>query len=472
MQSELDTVLAAIDIGLEDSLGRLFELLRFPSIGTDPAHAGDCRRAAAWLVGRLAAMGFDAGARETTSQPVVVARYAARALPSHAPHILFYGHYDVQPADPLDLWESPPFEPQIRTGKDGRERIFARGACDDKGQLMTFLEASRAWIAVTGGLPFRLTVLLEGDEEGDASHLDRFLKENRREFAADTVFVCDTGMWNRRTPAINTMLRGCIGEEITVSGPALDLHSGYFGGPAINPIGILAGILAALHDKRGRIAIPGFYAGVKPPSPALRRQWASLGFPAGKFLRDVGLKARAGEKGYSALEQMWARPTAEVNGIFGGYRGAGTNTVIPAVATAKISFRLVEGQKAAHVRAAFRRFVRKRLPADCRVRFQSSGGDSSGVAVSADSPWVALARRALRAEWKREPAIIGGGYSIPVVESFKQHLGLDSVLMGFTLENEDGAHSPNEKYDVASYHRGTRSWARVIAEIAEGNYHG
>jgi acetylornithine deacetylase/succinyl-diaminopimelate desuccinylase-like protein len=471
MNSELDTVLAAIDRGLEDSLERLFELLRFPSVGTDPTHAGDCRRTADWLVAQLAAMGFEAGARETGSQPVVVARYAARALPSHAPHVLFYGHYDVQPADPLDLWESPPFEPQIRTGKDGRRRIFARGACDDKGQLMTFLEASRAWLDVAGALPFRLTVLLEGDEEGDASHLDRFLRENRRQFAADTVFVCDTGMWNRTTPAIYTMLRGCIGEEVTISGPRIDLHSGDFGGPAANPIRILAAILAAMHDGNGRIAIPGFYRGVKPPPAGLRSQWQALRFPARNFLRHVGLREPAGERGFSALEQIWARPTAEVNGIWGGYTGAGTKTVIPARAQAKISFRLVQGQKAGDVRAAFRRFVRERLPADCRVRFQSSGGDSTGIAVAADSPWVALASRALRDEWGKAPVIIGGGYSIPVVESFKKHLGLDSVLMGFTLEDEDGAHSPNEKYDVASFHRGMRSWARVIAEIARGKRH-
>ncbi|MBM3519576.1 MAG: M20/M25/M40 family metallo-hydrolase, partial [Alphaproteobacteria bacterium] len=415
MNSNLANVLAAIDSGLDESLKRLFELLRFPSIGADPAHAGDCRRAADWLVKALADMGFEAGTRETASQPVVVARYAARALPSHAPQILFYGHYDVQPADPLDLWESPPFEPQIRTGKDGRARIFARGACDDKGQLMTFLEASRAWIGETGSLPFRLTVLLEGDEEGDASHLDRFLRENRREFSADTVFVCDTGMWNRQTPAINTMLRGCIGEEVTISGPQIDLHSGDFGGPATDPIRILAAILADMHDGNGRIAIPGFYKGVKTPPAALRRQWRDLRFPARKYLRDVGLREPAGEKGFSVLEQMWARPTAEVNGIWGGYTGVGTKTVIPARAQAKISFRLVKGQSAAHVRKAFRQFVRARLPAGCRARFDGSGGDSTGVSVAADSPWIALATRALRDEWGKAPIIIGGGYSIPVV---------------------------------------------------------
>jgi acetylornithine deacetylase/succinyl-diaminopimelate desuccinylase-like protein len=453
-------VLQRIDGELSASLDRLFELLRFPSVGTDPRHHGDCRAAAEWLARLLAGMGFAATLRETAGQPVVVGKLHARPRP--APHVLFYGHYDVQPADPMNLWASPPFEPRIGRGNDGRDAIFARGAGDDKGQLMTFLEACRAWLAVHGLLPFRLTVLIEGDEEGDSGPFDAFLARNRGEFAADAAFVCDTDMWDDATPAIVTMLRGCIGEEVRIAGPRIDLHSGYYGGPAVNPIKVLSRILASLHDRNGRVAIPGFYEGVKPIPPRLRREWAKLGFSAKQFLGAVGLGKAAGENRFTPLEQIWARPTAEVNGIWGGYRGAGAKTVLPAEAFAKVSFRLVGEQKPAQVRKAFRDFVRARLPADCRARFAGHGGDSAAVTVAADSPWVAHARRALAAEWGRPAVAIGSGVSIPAVASFKRFLGIDSLLVGFARES-DGHHSPNEKYDVECFHRGMRTWARIIA---------
>lgn len=463
--AHLQRVLECIDGGLPASLERLFELLRFPSVATDPRYHGDCKKAAAWLKSETEALGFATSLRSTTGQPVVVAKYAPEGLPSHAPHVLFYGHYDVQPADPIELWTSPPFEPQIRKGKDGKNRIFARGACDDKGQLMTFLEASRAWLSVHGSLPFRLTLLLEGDEEGDSTHFDRFLAENRRELAADAAFICDTGLWNDDTPAIETRLRGCICEEVRITGPRIDLHSGYYGGPAANPIKVLSRILAAIHDARGRIAIPGFYDGVKPLPAALRRQWAKLKFPAKQFLNDVGLGIPAGETGFTALEQIWARPTAEVNGIWGGYRGAGTKTVLPAEASAKLSFRLVEGQNPKHIRKAFRDFVRARLPNDCRASFLSQGGDSSGISVDSASKWATAARAALAEEWGKPAVLTGSGASIPVVESFKKHLKIDSLLVGFARVG-DSVHSPNEKYDVECFHRGIRSWARIIAQFA------
>ncbi len=463
--AHLQRVLEHIDGGLPASLERLFELLRFPTVATDSRYHGDCRRAAAWLKSETEAVGFATSLRDTTGQPVVLAKYAPEGLPSHAPHVLFYGHYDVQPADPIELWTSPPFEPQARKGKDGKNRIFARGACDDKGQLMTFLEASRAWLSVHGSLPFKLTVLLEGDEEGDSSHLDRFLADNRRELAADVAFICDTGLWNGDTPAIETRLRGCICEEVRINGPKIDLHSGYFGGPAVNPIKVLTRILAAMHDANGRIAIPGFYDGVKPVPAGLRRQWAKLKFPAKKFLNDVGLGIPAGEKGFTPLEQIWARPTAEVNGIWGGYRGAGTKTVLPSEASAKLSFRLVEGQNPRHVRKVFRDFVRARLPRDCRASFVSQGGDSSGISVDGGSKWVTAARAALAGEWGKPAVLTGSGASIPVVESFKKHLKIDSLLVGFARV-DDSVHSPNEKYDVECFHKGIRSWARIISQFA------
>ncbi len=460
-----DPVLDHIDRELPQSLSRLFEILRFPTVATDPRHNADCVKAAEWIAGELRGLGFEAALRETTGQPVVIGRYAPPKATKKTPHILFYGHYDVQPADPYDLWTSAPFEPVIRKGKDGKKRIFARGACDDKGQFMTFLEATRAHLAVHGTLPFRLTVMIEGDEEGDASHLDRFVAKHAKEFAADAAFICDTDLWDDRTPAINTRLRGCIGEQVTIYGPRIDLHSGYYGGPARNPIKVLSAVLASLHDRNGRVTIPGFYDGVKPVPPALKKQWEKLKFPAKKFLKDVGLSIPAGESNYSVLEQIWARPTAEVNGIYGGYRGPGSKTVLPAEAIAKLTFRLVEGQDPNAVRRAFRRFVRSKLPPDCKAVFDGSGGESSGITVSEDTPWIEAAKLALKAEWGRAPVLIGGGGSIPIVESFKKHLGLDTLLVGFARD-DDNVHSPDEKYDVECYHKGIRSWARIISEFA------
>lgn len=462
----LDDVLQGVDAALDDSVARLFELLRFPTVATDPAFHGACRDAAAWLKRLLQDMGFETRLEETTGQPVIVAEFAQKGLPSHAPRILFYGHYDVQPPDPLGLWDSPPFEPQLRKGADGEERIFARGACDDKGQLMTFLEASRAWLKAGGNLPFHLTVLLEGDEEGDSTHLDRYVAENRGKLKADVAFICDTGMWDAKTPAITTRLRGCISEEIIISGPSKDLHSGYYGGAARNPIRVLTKILGELHDRNGRIAIPGFYDGVEPVPASTRRQWKSLNFPEKKYLKGVGLSIPAGEKGYAVYEQMWSRPTAEINGIHAGYTGAGSKTVLPAEAMAKLSFRLVGNQKPARIRKGLREFVKARLPADCRVRYKSEGGDSMAVTVAETSPWVRLAQRALRDEWGRPPVLMADGASIPVVGTFKSLLGIETLLVGFGLE-DDSVHSPNEKYNLSSFRKGIRSWARIIAGLAD-----
>jgi acetylornithine deacetylase/succinyl-diaminopimelate desuccinylase-like protein len=410
-------------------------------------------------------MGFRASLRETTSHPVVLGEYLPPGHGASTPHVIFYGHYDVQPADPLDLWDSAPFKPQIRASQHGRKSIYARGSSDDKGQVMTFLEACRSTLAAEGALPFRLTVMIEGDEEADNTHLDRFLKANRREFKSDVAFICDTEMWNDFTPGINIMLRGCICEEVTISGPRVDVHSGEFGGAAINPIRVLSRMLSAMHDSRGRVAIPGFYAGVKAPPPEVRKAWAGLKFPMKHYLGQVGLSVPAGESDFTGLEQMWARPTAEINGIFGGYRGVGAKTIIPAEATAKLSFRLVGGQDPRKIRKAFRAFVDSRLPSDCRARFETQAGDSSGITVSSHSRWVNAARKSLADEWGKAPVLMGNGASIPVVESFKKHLGIDSLMVGFS-RHDDGQHSPNEKYDVDCFHKGIRSWARIISEFA------
>jgi acetylornithine deacetylase/succinyl-diaminopimelate desuccinylase-like protein len=460
----LQAVLSKIDATQAETMGFLFELLRFKSIGTDPAFAADCRACAHWLKAWVEARGFAADLRETTGQPLLLASWGAER--KDLPHVLFYGHYDVQPVDPLILWESPPFDPRLGQTVRGAKAIFARGATDDKGQVMTFLTAATRWLEVVGELPFRLTVILEGDEEGDSEHLDRFLKAQGKALSADIAMVCDTEMWDNKTPAVTTSLRGCIAEELTISAARIDLHSGYFGGPATNPLKVLSALIAKVHDHKGRIAIPGFYDGVRLPSAARRAGWKKLGLGARRFLGEVGLKTPAGEHAFTLAEQIWARPTVEVNGLWGGYTAEGRKTVLPAEAHAKISFRLVDGQNPAHVRKAFRSFIKKNLPKDCRASFTASGGDSTGISIEENSPWVKMAAAALRDEWGVKAAIVGSGVSIPVVECFRKHQKMESLLVGFS-RFDDAAHSPNEKYDVESFHKGARSWARLFAEIAE-----
>ena len=458
--SDLEAVLAHIDADQPAALERLFGLLRMPSISTDPAYAADCARCAEALAADLAAMGFSAEARPTTGHPVVLAHN--RAAPGRS--VLFYGHYDVQPVDPIALWHRDPFDPAIETLADGTKVIRARGAADDKGQLMTFVEACRAWIAVTGKLPIPVSIMLEGEEESGSPSLPAFLDAHGAELRADLGLICDTGMWDARTPAITTMLRGLCGEEIVVKGASRDLHSGMYGSAAANANHVLARILADLHDAEGRVAIPGFYDGVPEISPALRAQWEALDFDVAGFLGGVGLSVPAGESGRSALEMIWSRPTAAVNGMGGGYQGAGFKTVIPAEARAKVSFRLVFDQDPEKIRAAFRDFVKAHLPADCAVEFHPHG-NGRAVAFDTANPAFEAARRALSEEWGRPAAFIGAGGSIPIAGEFKTRLGMDVILAGFGLD-DDGIHSPNEKYGLESFQKGIRSWARVLAALA------
>ncbi|MBB4005230.1 dipeptidase [Aurantimonas endophytica] len=460
---KLDSVLACLDLNLDRSVERLNDLLRIPSISTDPAYAADCRRAAEYLAGDLSAIGFDAAVRDTPGHPMVVAHHAG---PEGAPHVLFYGHYDVQPVDPVALWETDPFEPRIVIMPDGTRRIVARGAADDKGQLMTFVEACRAFKAETGGLPCTVTIFLEGEEESGSPSLRPFLETNRAELTADVALVCDTNMWDRQTPAISTGLRGMVGEEVTIKAANRDLHSGYYGGAAQNPVRVLAKILADIHDADGRVTIPGFYEGVDELPDAVRAIWDELGFSEAEFLGAVGLSVPAGEKDRSVLEQVWSRPTAEFNGIEGGYTGEGFKTVIAAEAHAKISFRLVSRQDPEHIRAAFRQFVTERLPADCTAEFEEHGG-SPAIQLPFDSPWLGAARAALSDEWPKPAVMIAMGGSIPVVGEFKELLGTESLLIGFGL-GDDAIHSPNEKYEMSSFHKGQRSWARVLEALGSG----
>ncbi|HEV2897106.1 MAG TPA: M20/M25/M40 family metallo-hydrolase [Pseudaminobacter sp.] len=454
----LSPVLDRLDQNLDKSVERLFGLLRIKSISTDPAYAAECRRAAEWLVADLTSIGFDASVRSTPGHPMVVAHHDGPT--PDAPHVLFYGHYDVQPVDPLELWESDPFAPALKDIGGGRKIITGRGSSDDKGQLMLFVEACRAYKQVHGKLPCKVSILFEGEEESGSISLKPFLEANANELKADFALVCDTDMLNEETPSICTSLRGLVGEELTVKAARRDLHSGMYGGPAANPIRVLAKILADIHDENGKITIPRFYDGVEETPSQVLKAWESLGTTAENFLGPVGLSQPAGEQGRSVLELVWARPTAEFNGIMGGYTGKGFKTVIAAEASAKVSFRLVHKQDPKKIRAAFRAFVEERIPADCSAEFHEHGG-SPAIQLSYDSPFLAKAKNALSDEWPKPAVMIGGGGSIPVVGDFQNYLGMESLLVGFALP-DDRIHSPNEKYDLSSFHKGQRSWARIL----------
>jgi len=464
MQERVAAVLAHADAGLDGSWGRLFELLRIPSISAQPAHKADCMRAAEWVRDQLAAMGFAVEIHPTALHPVVLAHHAGPADYS-GPSILFYGHYDVQPADPLELWHSPPFEPQLVDGPHGK-KIVARGAVDDKGQVMMFLEALRAWHEAGGGIPARITVLIEGEEEVSSPNLDPFLAAHRDALAADFALISDSGMWNIDTPALTTRLRGITYMQLTLKAAKRDLHSGMFGGSALNPINALTKILGEIQDDAGRIQLPGFYERVRQISNAQAAEWDALGFDETKFLGDIGLSVGVGERGFSALQRLWARPTVDINGIWGGYTGPGSKTVIAAEASAKISFRLVPDQDPREIAESFRRFVTERLPKDAQVDFEVFGV-SPGIEVNISAPWVGAARAALAEEFLRPPVMIGCGGSIPVVESLKRLLGIDTLLMGFGLD-DDNIHSPNEKFELRCFHRGLRSHARLLGKFAAG----
>ncbi len=462
--ARLAAVLDQADAALEQSRERLFALLRIPSISAQPAHAEDCRRAAAFVRDELTALGFEAGLRLTPGHPVVLAHH--RGPDGYTgPHILFYGHYDVQPVDPVELWSSPPFDPQLVDGPRGK-RFVARGAVDDKGQMMMFVEALRAWKDATGAIPARITVLIEGEEEIGSVNLEPFLAANKDELRADLALISDTGMWDVDTPAVTTRLRGMAYVELALKAARRDLHSGLFGGSALNPINALTRILGDLKDADGRIQIPGFYDGVAPVTNAQAAEWDALGFEESAFLGGIGLRVPAGERGIPPLQRLWARPTADINGIWGGYAGPGAKTVIAAEASAKVSFRLVSGQDPEKVIAGFRRFVEDRLPPDASVAWNVFASGPA-IEVPTDSPWVRAARAVLSEEYGRPAVLIGSGGSVPVVSSMKRLLDVDTLLMGFGLD-DDQVHSPNEKFEQACFHHGIRSHARLLAKLADG----
>src|SRR5688500_11052060 len=391
----------------------------------------------------------------TAGHPVVVAKNEHKP---GRPTVLFYGHYDVQPPEPLEKWETGPFEPTVRPDAAGHPAIHARGAADDKGQVWAHCEAVLAWQA-HGGLPVNLTMLIEGEEEIGSENLERFVREHRDELRADIAVISDTNQFARGLPALTCGLRGLVYMEVFVTGPSHDLHSGMFGGSVPNPANVLAELLATLHDQDGRVNLPGFYDDVKAIPPVERDAWRKLPFDEQNALKELALTEGTGEAGFSTLERRWGRPTCDVNGLTSGYQGHGAKTVIPSTASAKVSMRLVPNQDPAKVRDAFERALRERCPPGIKIEFKNHGLAPAAL-VPMDSKATRLAAEALEVGFGKRPTFMREGGSIPVVGLIKKVLGIDTLLVGFGLP-DDRVHSPNEKMDLDALHRGTRTAAAV-----------
>ena len=456
---KLEETLNRLDQTQNESLSRLSELLKFKSISTNSKYKPDCIETAKWLVAELNDIGFNSSLRKTTGNPMVVAHSN-----KSKGNFLFYGHYDVQPIDPIEEWKNDPFKPDVKT-ISGEKVIVARGASDDKGQLMTFIEACRAIKYVNNSLPINISILLEGEEETSSPSLVPFLKKNIDELKCNYAFVCDTGMWDKKTPSITCSLRGMLSEEISIKGPNRDLHSGIYGGAVNNPLKVMSKLLANLHDENGKVNIPNFYNGVETVSNELKNEWEKLTFSEEKFLNKIGLSKSSGEKEYSLLQKLWSRPTCEINGMWGGYIEEGLKTVIPSKAFAKISFRLVGDQDPEDIRLNFRKKLRNEIPEDFEIKFSDHKG-SKATQFPLNDQVINKAKKALSDEWNSNTVFEGGGGSIPIVQHFKNILEMDTLLVGFA-QDDDNIHSPNEKYNLNSFYKGARSWVRIINEISK-----
>jgi succinyl-diaminopimelate desuccinylase len=449
---DIDAYLASQQSKFEDGL---CELLRIPSISADVNHNADMRQAAEWVAGQFRGMGLSPELIETTGQPLV---YAQTPPVPGQPTVLVYGHYDVQPVEPLNEWISPPFEPTKRNGN-----IYARGATDDKGQMLTHLLGAQAWLKTRGKLPVQLKFAIEGEEEVGSKGINDFLTTpaGREKLKCNIVVISDTSQYGPGQPAITYGLRGIAFFELRVTGPKQDLHSGTFGGSVTNPINAICKLLASLIDDHGRVQVPGFYDGVVPVIDQERQQMAKLPFTDAAFMKQLGVKALAGEEGFTTLERRWARPTFDVHGIWGGQQVS--KTAIPARAGAKFSFRLVPNQDPEKIATATRQFLASRQPPGVEVELISSHG-AKGVVVPLDSPFVAAAQRAIERGFGKAPVSIREGGSIPIVTNFKEQLGVDTLLLGWGLD-DDNTHSPNEKFCLADFHRGIRASAHLWEEI-------
>ncbi len=445
------------DVNDARAQSELFDFLRIPSVSARTEHHADCVAAATFVAAALTRIGFTTTLETTPGHPVVVGEW--RDAGTDAPTLLVYGHYDVQPAEPLELWTSPPFEPTVRDG-----RIYARGAVDDKGQLYLHIKALEAHLAVRGTLPVNVIVLAEGEEEVGSEHLEAFLQREQARLACDAVVISDSTMFAPGIPSILSSLRGMAYLEITVRGPAGDLHSGIYGGAVVNPAMALSRMLATMHDDTGRIAIPGFYDTVRPFPDAVRAQMRELPFSDDTLRHEVGVSALGGEPGYSTLERLWTRPTCEVNGLFSGYTGEGAKTVLPAVAMAKVSFRLVPDQEPVPVAALVRAHLQRVAPAGVTVHVEELHGGHPWRA-DLQGPIIEAGKRALLAAFGREPVITGEGGSIPVVGDFERILGAPVLLMGFGLPGEN-AHAPDEWISVDNFRLGIRAAATLLDEFA------
>ena len=460
MPTDLSAVLAHLDADHDHATGRLTELLAIPSVSTDPAFAGHVRDGAAWVVRFIEAMGLTA---QTVSaqggHPVVIAKTTDEHVANpDAPRILFYGHYDVQPPDPLDGWTTPPFEPTVRDG-----RLYARGASDDKGQVMCFLEAMRAYHATGQKLPCHVTLLIEGEEETGSVTLPKVLEQRADDLQADICVVSDTSMWegqNGAVPAITYALRGLVYFDLKLFGPSRDLHSGVYGGTLANPANLLTRVLGRLMDDGNRVTIPGFYDDVASPENAETAQWEALGFDESRYLGKVGA-APFGEAGFTTLQRRWSRPSCDVNGLYGGYMGEGAKTVIPSFAGAKVSFRIPAHMSPQKVATQFEDWLQNQDVGDCRWEI-TRHGEAEPVAVPADSAWVRTASAALQDVAGQPPALIREGATIPVIADLKDRLGLDSLLIGFGL-NGDQIHSPDEHFALDRFLLGCRCHAALLA---------
>ena len=437
-------------------LDDLFAFLRIPSISSSSAHNAETQRAAAWLHERFARIGFDVETLPTAGHPVVLAEW--RKAPKGAPTILVYGHYDVQPPEPLELWTSPAFEPTIRDGK-----LFARGSVDDKGQLFAHVAALETLLAVRGSLPVNVIVIAEGEEEIGSEHLAPFIEQHKARLACDGVVISDSSMFAPGIPSILSSLRGLAYFEINVRGPSSDLHSGSYGGAVVNPAMALARILATMHDADGHVMIPGFYDAVRPFPDNVLAQMRTLSFDDQHFMDEVGVKSLFGEPGFTVLERLWTRPTCEVNGLLSGWTGEGAKTVLPGVSMAKVSCRLVPDQDPKEIERLMKAHVAKVAPKGVTVTVTHLHGGKPWRADLA-GPLFEAAKKALAQAFDREPVVTGEGGSIPVVGDFERILGVPVLLMGFGLPGEN-AHAPDEWISLDNFRRGMRSIAALFVQL-------
>jgi len=456
--TRMDNVIDFINVNRDRYLDELKALLAIPSISALPQHAGDVRRCADWCADELRRIGLqNVKLIDTPGNPVVYGDWLGAP---GAPTILFYGHYDVQPVDPLELWESPPFEATIRDGE-----IYARGSADDKGQVFMHFKAVEAHLKQNGRLPVNMKFVLEGEEEVGSVNLDDFIRGHKADLAADVVVISDSPMFARGVPSICYGLRGLVYFQIDLRGSNTDLHSGSFGGAVANPAFVLSQLIAQMKDRGGRVRIPGFYDDVVPLQEEERKAWASLPFNEKKFKKDFGVPKLFGESGYTTLERIWARPTFEVNGLLSGFTGEGAKTVLPAVAMAKVSMRLVPNQHPDRIAELFEAHVRDITPKTMELKITRMHGGKPWM-TAYDNPFVQAAGRAIERGFGRKPVFTREGGSIPVVSTFQEVLGLPTVLFGIGLPDEN-AHAPNEKLDVGNFHGGIISSAILYEEISK-----